>query len=130
MCMIDSGERYDVYSAETRKAAKPHKCDECHREIAKGETYRLTKGMYDRLWSTNKVCAHCMVVVQWLGDNCGGYMDGGVFEDIVEHVEEYRRMDLARVAVGMRHKWKRIRREGQMPIPKLPRPIKLGDALP
>lgn len=130
MCAIDGGERYDVYCEATRKAAKQHKCDECYRPILKGEIYRQTRGLYDGHWSVNKVCSHCSVATEWLGTNCGGYMDQGVREDIEEHVDEYRRMDLARLAVGMRNKWKCIRREGLMPIPKLPRPIKLGDAHP
>jgi len=128
MCAIDDGEHYDVYCAQTRKAAKAHKCNECYRQIAKGESYRHTHGLYDGYWMQNRVCSHCQVATTWLSDNCGGYMDQGVCEDIEQHVDEYRRMDLARLAVGMRSKWKRIRREGLMPIPKLPRPIKLGDA--
>ena len=128
MCMIESGERYDVYHSRNPKARKRHKCSECSRVIEVGETYRVTEGLYDGVWSMNKVCAHCSVPASWLAENCGGYMDGGVYEDIAEHVDEYRRMDLARLAVGMRNHWKRIRREGQMPIPKLPAPIKLGDA--
>lgn len=128
MCMIDDGERYTVYHATVAKARKVYRCDECRRDIQKGESYRRTVGLYDGHWSTNKVCSHCMVAAEWLLTNCGGYMDNGVLDDIREHVDEYRRMDLARLVVGMRHKWRRLRHEGMMSIPKLPRPIKLGDA--
>lgn len=128
MCMIEDGERYAVYHQDTVKARKPHKCNECGREIAKGETYRRTAGLYDGSWTINKVCAHCTVAAEWLLTNCGGYMDSVVHEDIVQHVDEYRRMDLARLAVGMKRDWKRFDGAGLLPVPKLPRPIQLGDA--
>lgn len=129
MCMIDDCETYSIYhEKDAVRAKKAHKCNECGRPIEPGETYRCTSGLGDGCWTVNKVCAHCTVAAKWLLHNCHGYMDTCVREDIEHHVEDYRRMDLARVAVGMRRKWKRVRRTEMMPIPQMPRPIKLGDA--
>lgn len=130
MCMIDaSGVCANRCSnTVTRKAVKNHRCDECRRTIAKGESYDFTSGINGEGYPfSHKICAHCQVVAEWLGINCGGYLLEGVQEDLQEHVEEYARVDLARLLIGMKHDWKRIRRDGLMPIPKLPAPIKLGE---
>lgn len=114
---------------KVRRAIKDHDCSECGRVIAKGEFYLSIKGIdMDGYAFNHKVCEHCMVVAEWLVTNCGGYLLHGVYEDISEHVEEYNRRDLARLQIGMKHNWKRLRKEGLMPLPKLPAPIKLGDA--
>lgn len=123
MCAIDGCyETYAVWNVGDRRAAKPHKCGECGRDIAKGETYRYTTGLYDGHWTTNHVCQHCTVAAEWLRINCGGYLDFGVYDDIHEHAEEYP--DLAvpilRVCVGMRRKWKALRGDGLMRAPRLP----------
>ena len=129
MCMIeDCDEQYTVYRQQVLKAKKQHKCTECKRVIERGETYRRTAGLYDGEWTIGKVCAHCKTATDWLKANCGGYLDHSVLEDMEQHFEEYSRMDLARVVVGMRRSWKRIRSDGLMrPLP-IPRPLKLGDA--
>lgn len=129
MCMIDDGERYAVYHEGTQRAKRAYKCAECRREIPAGEVYRRTAGLYDGHWTVNKVCQHCAVACEWLGTNCGGYMDNGVLEDIEQHFDEYRRMDLARLAISMRRKWQR-KRGGMMSVPALPRPLKIDDSRP
>jgi hypothetical protein len=126
--MIEGGERAELWTESTMTARKPHKCCECHRTIKPGETYHRVFGKQDGDRFFDKWCTHCDVAKQWLWTNCGGSMLTMIEEDIHEHVNEYRRMDLARLDVGMRRGWKRVRREGLMPIPKLPRPIELGDA--
>ena len=128
MCMIDGGELAELWIESTAKARKPHKCCECGRTIQPGEVYHKVFGVQRGDPFRGKWCAHCDVAKTWLWDNCGGSMLTMVEEDIREHVGEYQRMDLARLSVGMRICWQRIRREGLMPIPKLPAPIKLGDA--
>ncbi|MGH2509070.1 MAG: hypothetical protein ACRDHZ_16955 [Ktedonobacteraceae bacterium] len=130
MCMIETcDERYTVYGEQPAvRAKKEHKCTECGRPIARGEIYRRTAGMYDGSWIIGKVCQHCKVATEWLQKNCGGYLDHCVGEDMQAHFDEYSRMDLARIVIGMNHQWKRLRGVGLMTIPKLPRPLKLGDA--
>ena len=128
MCMTDDGETYSVYHEREVRARKAHDCNECGRVIAVGETYRHTSGLYEDSWNINKVCAHCTIAAKWLMENCHGYLDGMIEEDIEQHFDEYARVDLARLKVGMRRNWQRFKGVGLMPIPKLPRPIKLGDA--
>jgi hypothetical protein len=128
MCMIDGGDLAECWAESVVHARKHHKCCECNRTIQPGELYHKVFGKQDGDIFHDKWCAHCDVAKTWLWNNCGGSMLTMVEEDIHEHVSEYRRIDLARLDVGMRRGWKRIRRTGLMPIPKLPRPIKLGDA--
>jgi hypothetical protein len=128
MCMIDGGDRAELWTESTAKARKPHQCCECGRTIQPGEIYHKVFGVQDRDPFSGKWCAHCDVAKNWLWKNCGGSLLSGVEEDIHEHVHEYRRMDLARLDVGMRRLWKRFKGDGLLPIPRLPAPIKLGDA--
>lgn len=130
MCMIDSADGGSMaFSSErfVKAARKPHKCEECRRDIAVGESYWYSTSLWEGDFSANHVCLHCRVACDWLSKNCSGYVVTMVEEDIAEHVEEYHRMDLARLAVGMRRKWQRFH-GGLMSVPTLPRPIELGDA--
>ena len=136
MCMVEGAdENYTVYNTPRLvRSRKDHKCDECNRVIAKGETYLRGSGLYDGSWDVLRICVHCDVAAKWLVKNCGGFLHHGVQEDIEEHVSEYNHTDafdgLARIAIGMRHKWtvKRGPRAGQlMTLPKLPAPIKQAD---
>ena len=128
MCMVEGcDEMASVWQESTRKARKPHKCIECGREIAVGERY-----VY--LWAkgadgpfTGKWCLQCDVAKEWLWKNCSGSILSAVREDIGQHVEEYQRMDLARLYVGMRRRWRRFHKPGLLPPMPLPRPIELGD---
>lgn len=118
MCMADDGERADVWQQWTPRARKDHKCDECGRAIAKGETYRQTKMLFDRMWSATKQCAHCMVLADWLVEECGGYLTQGIVEDFANHADDYGRFDLRRMQWGALHRWER---KGKMlPVPRLP----------
>jgi hypothetical protein len=128
--MIDGcDDPYTIYNPhKPTRAAKEHKCAECFRPIAVGETYYRATGLYDGQWDTHHTCSHCYVACQWLVDNCGGFLHGGVDEDIYEHVRDYRRPDLLRLVVGIRRKWQRKRGAGLRQIPRLPRPIAIGDA--
>lgn len=129
MCAIDGLDEYDrVHWTRERKAIKQHQCEECRRPIERGERYQITSGIdSDGDPFSYKVCGHCLVACKWLSENCGGWVRSGVLEDLYEHVDEYRRPDLARLYVAMRRDWKRFRRAGLMPVPKLPRPLKIAD---
>ena len=126
MCAIDDGERYLIWKTGERRAAKPHKCGECYREIAKGERYLYSAGLYDGRWTSNHICAHCEVACEWLRVNCGGYLDHGVYEDFHEHAAEYPALawPILRVCVGMRRKWVGMCSAGLMALPKLPPSIR------
>ena len=126
MCAIDGAERYDVYETSNRRARKPHKCGECGRPIIVGELYRSSRGLFEGSWNTNCICAHCQIAADWLTENCAGFVDNGVYEDIHEHAEEYFAIALPiyRLCVGMRRKWVRFDGAGLMPPPRLPPSIK------
>lgn len=129
MCMVDGCDPNRVSRQITRKARKAHACQECGRQIAAGESYTYDSGIDSEGSAfSHKTCSHCHVVVQWLVVNCGGTLMHGVYEDIREHFDEYQRMDIARLVVGMERDWQRFKSGSLMPLPKLPRPIELGDA--
>lgn len=48
-----------VYTETHPKAAKIHKCCECHQEIPKGSVYQHVKGLWDGDWRTFKTCEQC-----------------------------------------------------------------------
>lgn len=126
MCMTD----YDppeFYSAGIRKARKEHKCEECGRVIQPGEPYQYVSGKWDGDLNFFKTCQHCEVTQKWLVENCHGFMHSMTEEDIREHADDYRRMDLYRLAIGMRNQWT-TRKGARMKVPALPRPLNGRDA--
>lgn len=128
MCMADGGWDGPDHSAAAKiKARKVHRCGECHREIARGETYERAVTFYDGTASTYKTCSHCLVMADWLSENCDGYIFGSVIEDFGEHATEYNREDIGALAAMARRDWKNT--EGVLfAIPEKPRPVRLGDA--
>jgi len=53
MCRIDDGDPASFSREEMRRAAKPHACDECSREIPKGERgarRSLPTGYFVQAW--------------------------------------------------------------------------------
>lgn len=125
MCSVDGSETYYPYSRTYRTARRPHLCEECGRSIQAGERYSYAAGLYDHQWNTHKSCAHCAVGQEWLGQECGGFIHGGVWEDIEAHNDEYPalRIPLRRVALSARRRWRWF--NGQtMRVPTLPPGIK------
>lgn len=114
MCMVDYADASTTFhNAETHQARKPHSCGECGRTIEVGETYEKVFGVADAPF-TAKTCAHCVAARHWLGIECHGWIYGGVFEDLTEHLEEAMfgpgQMDrgvLLRLCAGMRRQWRR-----------------------
>jgi len=120
MCMIENAECFQVHgSRDIKKSRKGHKCTECGRIINVGEPYRIYSGLFDGEWDHYPTCQHCLVVCQWLTENCSGFCHSAVYQDIAEHAREYRLMSLYRLEVGMLWKWK----AGTMRVPKLPQPL-------
>lgn len=128
MCRIDGAERSVVIQSKDRKAIKEHRCSECRRPIAAGETYHYETTIYDGQRDSSKTCAHCCIARQWLIKNCGGFIYGEVIEEVQEHGEEYRqlRMPLYRVVAGARRKWQRFG-GGLMPVPAMPPSISVHE---
>lgn len=120
MCRVDGVDRSEVYVESSHRARKEHRCEECRRTIMPSEVYRRVFAVTEGDASSMKVCGHCVVAMDWLVRNCGGYIYGEVREDIHEHAQEYQRLPLARIAVGMRRKWARFTGPGLLAVPPVP----------
>lgn len=125
MCMIDDGDgRVTHLGAKYVLALKDHKCQECHRVIQASERYYREKYVFDGGFTCHKTCSHCMVVRNWLSDECGGWVYGGVEEDAREHCfSGGYRMDLYRAVIGMANLW----RTPSGKILPVPNPITTSD---
>ena len=123
MCMIDDadGAVTTISGLLQRVARVTHKCKECCRIIDKGEKYFVESYVFEGEFTTHKTCAHCKVARDWLQDECGGWLYGGVAEDIREHVfSKMYSMSLTRVAVGMQWQW-RTPKGRLMLVPRMPK---------
>jgi hypothetical protein len=104
----------DLYTKKMQKCRKQTICCECRKTIEVGEIYSYVFGVYGKAVNTYKTCCYCVVGQNWLYEQCGGYLHGNLEEEIREHAEDYKRFDLYRFVVNMRHKWA----SGKMPILK------------
>jgi DNA-directed RNA polymerase subunit RPC12/RpoP len=122
--MIDGADPATVYSDRWVRARKSHKCEECGRSIAAGERYHYEFVVYDRQADSYHTCEHCGVAQRWLQENCGGYLFGGIIEDIIEHANEYRELEdeLRVLSNGMIARWRSA--SDLAPLPPLPRSIR------
>lgn len=133
MCMADYADAPRLWNECYVLAKADHACGECRRVILAGEMYISHFGITaDGDGYSGKTCAHCRVMMDWLGKECGGWLYTRVLEDFEEHARDYRRPDLARIAVSARRRWRRFRPERfafpGMPVPKMPRGLQPGDA--
>jgi hypothetical protein len=73
----------DVYSPTIRTARKAHRCDECGGEVAPGEKYENTFGVWSGDASTWKTCAHCLELRTWVHNSvpCFCWAHGNMLED-------------------------------------------------
>jgi hypothetical protein len=118
MCAYEDADPAVVLSDADHKAVKPHRCSECGRTIKAGEHYNRQTTVCDGRRETHKVCAHCEVCRDWLQHECGGWVYGGVGQEIADHYYDGY-AQVGRLAVGMRRKWQRFG-GGLMPIPDEP----------
>jgi len=121
MCLVDEGEGWDFYRDEWRRCAKPFLCYECSRDVERGERYFYAAGVLagESRWDVYKLCEQCRAIAcQWLMGQCGGWLYGGVWEDLDGHRGEIvGDLDLGRALVGMRRKWRK--RDGSlMAVPR------------
>lgn len=106
MCLSDYGDYPEFYSSTEHRARKAHQCCECCRQIEPGERYLRVTGKWDGLLDSFPTCAHCQVLLAWLQAECGNVLHGGLYEDFADHAQEYRRLDLWRLTLGQRNKWR------------------------
>ncbi len=123
MCMVDDCDDFvtTVRDGSWHTARKAHKCAECRRQIGIGERYHSEAFVFDGKFTVHKTCAHCMVARQWLRDECGGWMYGGVEEDVREHCTNGYQYPVGvyRLAIGMHQRWRK--RNGSLrPVPAVP----------
>lgn len=59
MCLIDDGERCEVWREHKRKARKEHQCDCCRRTIKPGETYLVHFSLFEGDVTSDKCCEEC-----------------------------------------------------------------------
>lgn len=124
MCLVDEsdGPVITIGADERPRAKRQHRCSECRRTIDPGERYLRERYVADGVFRVHKTCAHCEVARAWLQDECGGWLYGGVEEDIRQHCEDGSgySMSLYRIAVGMDWRW-HTPRGRLLPIPRMPR---------
>ncbi len=81
---------HDDYGCTTLKlktitARKNHICEECNREIKKGELYEFYNGIFEGEFFCTKTCLDCVS----LRDSffpMGGYLTGNIRDEIGEHI--------------------------------------------
>ncbi len=75
-----------VYNRATVKAAKDHRCSECHGVICKGEQHELVKGCWDGSWMSFRTCSDCVhlrcQLTQSYGEGGCGWLHGGMIDEI------------------------------------------------
>lgn len=89
-----------VFSDKIVKARKPHRCDECCREIRTGEQYLYAFGVWDGYASSWHTCSHCREIQKFVSINipCFCWTYGNMLEDAEEAISEayYRAADEVR----------------------------------
>lgn len=83
---LDNASRVATDWCKIRTARVTHKCDECHRTIAIGETYEHYTGICDGSFFKNKTCVDCLSIRDAFFDN--GYYFGQVMGDFREFISE------------------------------------------
>ncbi len=74
----------EFYIERWRKAAKPHRCRECGREIVKGERHQVASGKSEgSVWSV-RTCAECAEIREAFC--CGAWIFGQLWEAIRDQV--------------------------------------------
>lgn len=114
MCRVEDADPWDFFYEENRKAAKQHRCTECHRAIRDGELYHIFTGKFDGHWVTHRMCEHCDAMSEWLVAVCGGYLFTELLDELIEHWQEgFVSMPFGRLVVAMKRKWD----DGAYPVP-------------
>ncbi len=106
MCSYD----YDypkIYRESRPVAKKKYSCFECRREIPVGEKYQYIFAVDygDSSPWISRTCINCLIPQSWLLKECGGFMHENLYEEILEHAQEYRKMFLYRWAINIKNKW-------------------------
>jgi hypothetical protein len=128
--MCDCDGNYQLCGGSVdRKARKSHKCCECGRVIAKGESYVEHTGLWrDSGWDSFKWCGHCSAAQKIVEDltNESCYCFGELWNDVLDEMSGWGGIcDMAvyRLVLAARRQWtyRRGPRKGALvPVPKVP----------
>lgn len=122
MCnYVGDGEPAVEAGVEFPKARKLHWCSECCRAIRAGEKYRRAVIFCDGYASTDRCCAHCAVLRQWVQRECRAWLYGDAVAALADPDEPGDHQDETSRALvaGSRAGW--ARPDGSlMPVPELP----------
>lgn len=91
-CSVDWYDQPELYRVKTITARKPHRCCECHQEIAPGQRYELVDGKWAGQWGHFATCEPCARIRD---DYCP---DGSVLGELAETIMnclgfDYRRSE-------------------------------------
>lgn len=80
-----------VYSKETRKARKEHKCAECGTLIKRGDKYEYVFGVWDGTVDYIKTCGQCVDLREFVRAHipCFCWAHHNLHEDCIEMAREY-----------------------------------------
>jgi hypothetical protein len=90
-CYCDDGETADMYIVTKVRAAKQHKCYECHHHIQRGELHEAVRSLYEGRFSTTRTCARCLDVREYVTAHapCFCWMHGSLLDDARDTLREY-----------------------------------------
>lgn len=105
-------------------ARLPHQCEECRREIGRGERYSRTAAVWEYHFFTNVACLHCRsareIIAQIDPDYRECYYGGGLAEWIAEGLwYDFDTPEALRVAACFKARW-RYQSGHLMPVPPYP----------
>jgi hypothetical protein len=132
MCCCDDNPP-SCFDAFHRRARKAHRCDECRRTIAVGESYLISTGLWEQGWDKFYTCAHCEAAAKALEvifpDFCHCF--GGLWESADETNRGWKHLEsreAARLCVMAKRDWTRKRgpRKGEL----YPVPVKAAEDVP
>lgn len=88
-CYCDPGETPAFYGKSTPKARASHKCTECGRLIAPGESYERVTGKWDGRLDTFKTCCRCVALRTHIQAHvpCFCWEHGNLLENFRDEVE-------------------------------------------
>jgi hypothetical protein len=113
MCMVDYGGTGSwLQEPHEVRARKDHRCDNCWRQIVKGESHHT--GVWKESGEDGllafRYCVFCVTAGWWLDRVCGGHLWGGtaISDDLSEHwLEEtqFRCRSFALLLAAMGRRW-------------------------
>lgn len=89
MCDCD-GNGPEISAVKVVMARKAHKCCECRREIAAGQQYEYTWGIWDGDSASFKTCLACVALRKWAEDQteCFCWTYGDVHHQVLDEMHE------------------------------------------